>query len=122
MAIDIGLRLSHSQGTMEFLKRNAIELYLTLLKINGKDKVEFSDVMILESSGVGGNHYSCPLCETKKLYSTAFGHAQKHFRSHLLDTEEVLKVGRERHCVARYKYQWKIEEVMKAARGGAKQS
>lgn len=94
MAIDIGLKLPHSQGTMEFLKRNAIEIYLTLLKINGKEVVEFSDVMILESSGVGGNHYSCPLCETKKLYSTAFGHAQKHFESHALDIKEILRASR----------------------------
>lgn len=94
LAMDIGLRLPHSQGTMEYLQRNAIEIYLTLLKINGKDVVEFEDVMILESSGVGGNHHSCPLCETKKLYSTAFGHAQKHFESHLLDIKEILKASR----------------------------
>jgi len=94
MAIDIGLRLPHSQGTMEYLKRNAIEIYLTLLKINGKDVVEFEDIMILESSGVGGNHYSCPLCKTKKLYSTAYGHAQKHFESHVLDIKKILRASR----------------------------
>ena len=94
VAIEIGLRLPHSQGTMEFLKRNAFELYLTLLKINGKNKVEFSDVMILEHSDANGNYYSCPLCKTSKRYAGKYGHAKKHFESHLLDIKEILKASR----------------------------
>ena len=94
LAVDIGLRLPHSQGTMEFLKRSNLELYFTLMKINGKDKVEFSDVMVLEHSDAGGNYYSCPLCKTSNQYSGKYGHAKKHFESHRLDIEKILKTSR----------------------------
>ncbi len=85
-AAEIGVWLPHSKGTLEYLKKNNIKLYLILAKIDNLEGMEFTDFMTSE----GNNYYSCPFCKDLKLYSAAFGYAKKHFESHIVDIEDIL--------------------------------
>ena len=88
MAAEIGLRLPHSDETLNYLKRENLGLYFLLQKIESPEGMKFADFMILEYPG----YYSCPLCGDLKRYAAAFGYARKHFESHMLEIEEILKL------------------------------